>query len=241
MSKQVNPYNDTQGKTEQVRQMFNNIAGNYDFLNHFLSFGVDVYWRKQAIKRLQPLENAKVLDLATGTGDLAIMLAKRGATVQAIDLSTEMMEKGKTKAAKQEMEGKIFFNTGDASELTFADKEFDAVTVAFGVRNFEKLQQSLKEMHRVLREHGQVLVLEFSRPNNAFVRILYNFYNFKVLPFFGRLVSKDKRAYEYLPESISQFKSGQDFAVELENAGFSEVSFATLSCGIVTVYCARKQ
>ncbi|MFV0346782.1 MAG: bifunctional demethylmenaquinone methyltransferase/2-methoxy-6-polyprenyl-1,4-benzoquinol methylase UbiE [Bacteroidales bacterium] len=241
MSEQVNPYNETQGKTEQVRQMFNNIAGNYDFLNHFLSFGIDVYWRKRAIRKAQPFEDMEALDIATGTGDLAIMLAKRGANVRGIDLSPGMMEKGKEKVAKRGLSDKISFDTGDASNLSFADKEFDAITVAFGVRNFEKLEQSLKEMYRVLKPQGRVVILEFSRPQNALVRSLYNFYNFRVLPFFGRLISKDNRAYEYLPESISQFKSGKDFVMELEKAGFCEASFTPLSCGIVTIYCGERQ
>ncbi|MFV0507166.1 MAG: bifunctional demethylmenaquinone methyltransferase/2-methoxy-6-polyprenyl-1,4-benzoquinol methylase UbiE [Bacteroidales bacterium] len=241
MSGQVNPYNNTQSKTEQVRQMFNNIAGNYDLLNHFLSFGIDIYWRKQALKKVKPFDDMRVLDIATGTGDLAIMLAEKGAKVNGIDLSTSMMEKGRAKAVKLGLDDSITFENGDASKLTFASDEFDAVTVAFGVRNFEKLQQALREMLRVLKPQGRLVILEFSKPQNTIVQALYEFYNFRVLPFFGKLISRDKRAYEYLPESISQFKSGKDFVSELEKVGFSNTSFVPLSFGIATIYLATKQ
>jgi demethylmenaquinone methyltransferase / 2-methoxy-6-polyprenyl-1,4-benzoquinol methylase len=238
----VTPYTDTDSKKIQVRAMFNSIARSYDFLNHFLSFGIDIAWRKRVIKMSLKEHPKIILDLATGTADLAIMLAKAHNTkVIGADLSEQMLAVGKEKVLKQKLVHFIDLRIEDAENLSFSDNTFDLVTVAFGVRNFENLEKGLAEIYRVLKPDGIVLILEFSKPKRFPVKQLYHFYSYSLLPFFGRFVSKSKRAYSYLPESISEFIYGENFTNVMTSVGFGECQIKKLSFGISTIYSGRKQ
>ncbi len=239
---QVKPYTNEGSKKSQVSKMFDNIAPWYDFLNHFLSLGIDISWRKKAIKELQPLRPKMILDVATGTGDLAIEANKQLAPdkVVGIDISNEMLEVGRKKITNKRLAGKIELMLGDSENLPFADNTFDAVTVAFGVRNFENLQKGLKEMNRVMKPGGMVVVLEFSRPTLFPFKQLYNFYFRNMLPFIGRITSKDPKAYSYLYESVQAFPDGLDFIKVLENNGYQSASYKPLTLGVCSIYRATK-
>ena len=238
----VNPYkNLDKGKKDQVALMFNNIARKYDFLNHFLSMGIDKLWRKRAIKLLKPLQPKRVLDIATGTGDFALASLKLNPDkVVGIDISTEMLAVGREKIAKRNLEDKIELFEGDSENIQFEDNSFDAITVAFGVRNFENLEKGLKEMNRVVRPGGKVVVLEFSKPKRFPVKQFYNFYFFRILPLWGRMVSKDASAYTYLPESVDAFPDGEDFLRIYKDCGFTEATQIKLSFGIASIYIGAK-
>lgn len=239
----ITPYKDnTSGKKEQVAQMFNNIARRYDFLNHFLSLGIDKIWRKKAVRYLKDVKpNPTILDVASGTGDFAIATLKLSPQkVVGIDISEEMLNIGIQKIRKKKLDHIIELKKGDSENLEFEEQSFDGLTVAFGVRNFENLSKGLAEMCRVLRPGGKAVILEFSKPKIFPVKQIYNFYFRFVLPFIGKIVSKDNAAYTYLPESVNQFPEREDFIHELKKVGFKECIFKPLSFGIATIYVARK-
>nr|WP_320120590.1 bifunctional demethylmenaquinone methyltransferase/2-methoxy-6-polyprenyl-1,4-benzoquinol methylase UbiE [uncultured Marinifilum sp.] len=238
----VNPYKDLdKGKKAQVALMFNNIARKYDLLNHLLSMGIDKLWRRKAVKLLKPLQPKRILDIATGTGDFALANLKLNPDkVIGIDISTEMLAVGRTKIAKKNLSHKIELFEGDSENIQFKDNSFDAITVAFGVRNFENLEKGLQEMNRVVRPGGKVVVLEFSKPRNFPVKQIYNFYFFRILPFWGKLVSKDASAYTYLPESVDAFPDGEAFLKIYKRCGFVETKQIKLSFGIASIYMGTK-
>jgi demethylmenaquinone methyltransferase/2-methoxy-6-polyprenyl-1,4-benzoquinol methylase len=238
----ITPYrNSPQDKKSQVARMFNNISGKYDFLNHFLSMGIDRTWRRIAINVLKKHNPQLILDVATGTGDLAIEATRLSPVkIFGIDISSEMLEKGKQKIKKRKIQDKIEFLVGDSEQMIFEDNKFDAVTVAFGVRNFHHLENGLKEMLRVLKPGGTLVILEFSQPSNPIMQKLYNFYSSKVTPQIGRLVSKDKAAYSYLYESVQAFPYGKNFDKILRETGFVDIKHRELTFGIVTLYTATK-
>jgi demethylmenaquinone methyltransferase / 2-methoxy-6-polyprenyl-1,4-benzoquinol methylase len=228
-------------KKEAVRQMFNNIAGKYDFLNHFLSAGIDKRWRRRVARIVAGFEPEKVLDVATGTADLAIELARHTKSeIIGVDIADAMLDIGRIKLEKKQLTGQISLFNGDSENLPYPDHMFDASMVAFGVRNFEDLSQGLNEMCRVLRPGGLIVVLEFSRPRKFPVRQLYNFYFKHILPRVGRMVSRDKGAYTYLPESVDAFPDGPDFLRVLEKSGFEHATEKRLTFGIATIYTAIK-
>jgi demethylmenaquinone methyltransferase/2-methoxy-6-polyprenyl-1,4-benzoquinol methylase len=238
----VVPYKEEKaGKKEQVAKMFNNISHRYDFLNHFLSLGIDRLWRKSAIRILQPLKPQFILDVATGTGDFAVQAMKLDPVkIVGIDISEGMLKIGREKVERLNLSPKIELLKGDSENLEFSDNSFDAVTVGFGVRNFEDLEKGLSEILRVLKPGATLVVLEFSRPRKFPMRQLYNFYFKNILPGLGRLISKDKSAYTYLPESVEAFPDGIDFENILKKVGFKETSCRTLTFGISSIYIARK-
>ncbi len=239
----ITPYKDNKsGKKEQVAQMFNNIARRYDFLNHFLSLGIDKIWRRKAIRYLQGISsNPVILDVATGTGDLAIAALKLNpGKIVGVDISQEMLNIGIEKIKKKKLDKIIELKRGDSENLEFDSNTFDGLTVAFGVRNFENLNKGLSEMHRVVRKGGRAVVLEFSKPRVFPIKQIYNFYFKFVLPSIGKIVSKDNSAYTYLPESVSQFPERESFSAELEKVGFKNCIFKPLSFGIATLYVAEK-
>lgn len=230
-----------QVKKEQVAQMFDNISGKYDFLNHFFSLGIDKLWRRKTIKVLKEHGVANLLDVATGTGDLAIAAAKDGVPkVTGVDISNGMLEVGSKKVSKAGLSKQIKLQYGDSAHLPFSDEQFDGLTVAFGVRNYEHLQDGLCDMHRVLQKDGLLAVLEFSKPSAFPVKQLFWFY-FKVLmPVVGKFISGDSRAYTYLPGSVERFPYGEAFLQELRTAGFNKCKQRRLSGGIATLYTALK-
>jgi demethylmenaquinone methyltransferase / 2-methoxy-6-polyprenyl-1,4-benzoquinol methylase len=238
----VVPYKEeNSGKKEQVAKMFNNISRRYDFLNHLLSMGIDRVWRKSAIRLLKPLNPQLILDVATGTGDFAIQaLTLDPLKVTGVDISEGMLAIGRKKVEKLKLSGKVELLEGDSEDLQFQDNTFDAVTVGFGVRNFENLEKGLREIRRVLKPGAMLVVLEFSRPRKFPMRQLYNFYFKNILPGLGRLISNDKSAYTYLPESVEVFPDGTDFENILKKVGFNETSCRPLTFGISSIYSARK-
>ena len=240
--KTVTPYQDTAtGKKEQVAEMFDNIAANYDFLNHLLSMGIDITWRKKAVRKLRDIQPKRILDIATGTGDFALAsLALDPDQVVGVDISAGMLEKGKVKMVEKKVDDRITLQLGDSENLEFEDHSFDAITVAFGVRNFENLEKGLREMQRVLRPGGRVAIIEFSKPTRFPIKQLYFFYFLKVLPLIGRFFSKDSRAYSYLPESVRAFPDGQDFLNIMERCGFRSPTAHALTFGIASLYLAEK-
>lgn len=242
-SEKVTPYKDTnKGKKKQVAEMFDNIAHKYDFLNHFLSLNIDKIWRRKSIKLLKKSRPKYILDVATGTGDFAFEIYKslQAEKIIGIDISDGMLKIGKEKADKKQLLHIIEFKEGDSENIQFPDNSFDAVTVAFGVRNFEDLDRGLSEMNRVLKPRGEVIILEFSKPEKFPVKQFYNFYFKNILPVFGKLFSKDKFAYTYLPESVKEFPSGDKFIIKLSEAGFKNISVKRFAFGISTVYYAKK-
>lgn len=232
----------TEGKKVRVEAMFNDIAPKYDFLNHFLSMGIDIQWRKKVRKLLAPLQPKSILDVATGTADLAIELSKLNPEkIVGVDIASNMLEIGKEKVKAKKLDNVIELQLGDSENLAFEDNSFDAITVAFGVRNFENLQKGLREMHRVLKPGGITAILEFSKPKTFPFKQVYNFYFSYILPGFGKLVSKSKEAYTYLPESVGSFPEDTAFIKELEKAGYIDISQKRLTMGIATLYKASKK
>lgn len=226
---------------ESIKQMFNRIAPSYDLLNHTLSMGIDKYWRKKLLKDLKPYNPKNILDIASGTGDLALLLAeKTNAKLTAIDISESMLGIAEKKSLKNKLTEKIHFVLADAEQLPFADNEFDAAVVAFGVRNFENLQKGLIEIKRVLKNDAPFFILELTAPAKFPLKQLYKFYFSAILPLAGRIISHDKTAYTYLPSSVYSFPSGELFINELNKAGFQKARFINLSGGIVTLYNAIK-
>jgi demethylmenaquinone methyltransferase/2-methoxy-6-polyprenyl-1,4-benzoquinol methylase len=239
---QVTPYKDSnQKKKQQVEQMFDNIAPRYDFLNHFLSLGIDRLWRKKAIRILSTFNTGLLLDVATGTGDFAIAASKlKPSMIVGFDISEQMLSVGRVKAEKLGLGNLIEFVKGDSEGMPFTDGQFDAITVAFGVRNFENLEKGLREFYRVLNPNGVAVILEFSKPKYFPFKQFYFFYFLTILPMIGRLVSKDSSAYSYLPESVLAFPDDQDFLSILKNCGFSRSQQKRLTFGIATIYIAQK-
>lgn len=238
--KQVTPYNTDAGKKKEVEDMFDNIAPKYDLLNHVLSMKIDVLWRNTLVKWMNKDEPKVVLDVATGTGDLAIAVQKgTGAKVTGLDLSQQMLNVGIDKIKKINLNDQIDMIKGDAENLPFEDNKFDAVSVAFGVRNFENLEIGLAELKRVVKEQKSVYILEFSKVE-GFLGPFYMFYFKNILPQIGKLISKDNRAYTYLPDSVNAFPFGKKMKDILLNVGFQKVEYKVLSLGIATIYKATK-
>ena len=236
----VTPYNSTETKKKQVTKMFDNIAGSYDFLNHTLSLGMDNIWRKIAIKKLSK-NTETILDIATGTGDFAISAAKyTNANITGIDISQGMLDVGIKKISEKGLTDRIKLQLADSENLPFEENSFDGITAGFGVRNFENLNKGLSEIYRTLKQDGVVTILEPSEPNYFLLKQLYKLYFHHILPLIGGIISKDKKAYSYLPDSVSAFPSGNDFLTELETVGFKEYKHIPLSFGIVSLYVAIK-
>ena len=229
-------------KKEQVADMFDNIAFRYDFLNRFLSAGIDIRWRKEAIRQLKDLNPKKILDVATGTADVAIMSCGilQPEKIIGIDISDGMLELGRKKIHKLGLANVIELANGDSETIKFTDNSFDAVTVAFGVRNFQHLEKGLSEIKRVLRPGGKLVVLEFSKPKTALIKQLYNVYMKAVAPNVGKLFSKNRTAYKYLDESIKKFPEGQNFTNILDNLGYRNTYCKPQSLGICSIYCGEK-
>jgi demethylmenaquinone methyltransferase/2-methoxy-6-polyprenyl-1,4-benzoquinol methylase len=239
----VVPY-ETSGQTkkEQVAAMFDDIAPRYDFLNRFLSAGIDVQWRRKALKKLAPLQPKIMLDVATGTGDVAIMAARQlhPEKIIGIDISEKMLEGGRLKVKEKGLETVIELQSGDSETIKFPDNTFDAVTVAFGVRNFENLEQGLREIHRVLKPGGRLVVLEFSKPKLPGMIQLYNLYMRIVAPGVAGMFSKNKKAYQYLTNSIQAFPEGKDFVAVLTKTGYKQPTCKALTFGISSIYTGDK-
>ena len=225
--------------------MFDNIAPRYDFLNHFLSMGIDNHWRKKAIrllkKELRDVKSPVILDIATGTGDLAIEAVKlKPKKIIGVDIAEKMLAVGKEKIKAKKLDNVIEFQPGDSENLSFEDNTFDALTVSFGVRNFEHLEKGLSEMLRVLKPGGVAVIVEFSRPVTFPVKQLFSFYFHYILPLIGKIFSKDQFAYKYLPESVSAFPQGSEFLKILEKTGFKNGKAIPLTFGICSIYMSRK-
>lgn len=228
------------GKKEAVEAMFDDIAPRYDLLNRLLSMGIDQLWRDQAVEMLRVERPKRILDVATGTGDLAIKALKLAPdSVVGVDISDEMLAKGRQKIERLGEQERVTLRRGDAEKLPFSDSQFDAVMVAFGVRNFENLLAGLEEIRRVLRPGGTLVVLEFSQPHAFPIKQLYEFYSHYVLPVVGRLISKNPSAYQYLPESVDVFPSGDAFLERLRKAGYGEMHWKPLTFGIASLYRAK--
>jgi demethylmenaquinone methyltransferase/2-methoxy-6-polyprenyl-1,4-benzoquinol methylase len=230
-----------QDKKEMVRKMFDDISPRYDFLNHFLSFGIDKGWRRKLVRRVQQTGPSQILDVATGTGDLAIALSSiQNVKITGLDISSQMLEIGIKKVSGTRLAQSISFQTGDAEHIPFPDCSFDAVTVAFGVRNFGDLSLGIREMKRVLKPGGMMFILEFSHPAGFPMKQLYGFYSRFFIPVAGRLISGNSNAYRYLPESVAAFPSGTSFLKVLQDEGLKDLTWTPLSAGIASIYQARK-
>lgn len=238
----IKPYKDSElGKKEQVAHMFDTISGDYDGLNRVISFGIDIKWRKKVVKIVQETNPDTILDIATGTGDLAINLAQTSATkIIGLDISKGMLEIGKQKIIKKGLQSKIEMIIGDSENMPFDAASFDAITVAFGVRNFETLEKGLKEIYRVLKPNGTFVILETSIPTKAPYKQGYNFYSKNILPLIGKVFSKDRSAYNYLSESASAFPYGQALNNILRKSGFINVEDFPQTFGVATIYKASK-
>jgi demethylmenaquinone methyltransferase/2-methoxy-6-polyprenyl-1,4-benzoquinol methylase len=242
MDKEVTPYKSEHlGKKDQVAQMFNSISPRYDLLNHLLSLGIDIIWRKKAIKLLKASDPKTILDVATGTGDFAIQaLDLNPDKVVGIDISDGMLDVGRVKLKKKSLDDRITLQHGDSENLQFDDNIFDAVIVAFGVRNFEHLENGLAGMFRVMKKEGRVVILEFSKPSMFPFKQLYNFYFKSILPIIGKMISRDKSAYTYLPESVQAFPQGSEFLKILKKTGFNQTKCIQLTFGICSIYTGTK-
>ena len=238
----IKPNDESRAKGEQVEQMFDAIASRYDTLNHWMSFDIDRRWRRKAISQLAPFSPKEILDVATGTGDFAIQTAKMLRPVRLVgaDISEGMMNVGREKVAREQLDGIITFAKEDCMHLSYPDESFDAVTAAFGIRNFADLDQGLSEMCRVLRPGGHLSVVELTHPTRFPIKQLFKIYSHTILPAYGRLVSKDKRAYSYLTATIEAFPQGEAMMDILRKAGFKSASFKRLTFGICTMYLAEK-
>jgi demethylmenaquinone methyltransferase/2-methoxy-6-polyprenyl-1,4-benzoquinol methylase len=239
---QIKPYNREEQKTKQVERMFDNIAPAYDRLNHTMSFGIDRYWRRKAIDKLRPHSPQCLMDVATGTGDFAIMACHtlQPAELIGTDISEGMMAVGRDKVAKEGLADKITFAREDCTALSFDDNRFDAITVAFGIRNFDNLDKGLAEMCRVLRPGGHLVILELTTPDKFPMKQLFGIYSRVVIPVLGKLLSKDNSAYRYLPDTIKAFPQGEVMQGVIQRAGFGSVGFQRLTLGICTLYMATK-
>ena len=242
MSEKVTPYKDSSlSKKDQVKQMFDTISGNYDDLNRVISFGADIKWRKKVVRMVNEIAPDSVLDIATGTGDLAIQMEQTTASrIVGLDISPGMLEVGKKKVAAAGLSGKVEMILGDSESLPFDENTFDAITVAFGVRNFENLEKGLSEIYRILRKGGRLVILETSVPTKTPYKQGYKLYSKIILPSIGKLFSKDKTAYKYLSESASIFPYGKKFNNILHKIGFINVEDLPQTFGVATIYCASK-
>lgn len=243
MPQPVTPYkNESATKKEQVATMFNNISKTYDFLNHFLSLGIDIIWRKKAIGELKKDNPQHILDVATGTGDFAFESLKilNPQKIVGVDISQGMLDIAQEKIEKRNLSEKFEVKLGDSEQLLFDDNQFDAVTVAYGVRNFENLEKGLSDMLRVLKPGGKAVILEFSKPKVFPVKQLYSFYFHYVTPSVGKLFSKDNSAYKYLPESVEAFPDGRDFISLMERVGYRNTKNRPLAFGICSIYTGIK-
>ena len=238
----IKPYHKEGDKTQQVEQMFDNIAHSYDKLNHRLSWNIDKGWRKKAIRQLLPYRPKVMLDIATGTGDFAILAAGmlRPVTLIGADISEKMMEIGRQKVEKEKLDSVISFKKEDCMNLSFADNTFDAITAAFGIRNFSDLNKGLGEMCRVLKKGGHLSIVELTSPVSFPMKQLFSIYSHTFLPLYGRMISKDRRAYDYLTATIEAFPQGEQMIEILKTAGFSKAQFKRLTFGICTMYFAEK-
>ena len=238
----MKPYNTDQTKKEEVREMFDNIAPKYDLLNHTLSMSIDRVWRRRVVGEVRRAKPGRILDVATGTGDLAIAMARRIRDVQVlgVDLSEQMLAVARRKIEARGLDGRIVLDRGDAERLAVADASVDVATVAFGVRNFGDLGAGLRELARTINPGGKVVILEFSRPRNRVFRALYEFYSYKILPRIGGLVSRDKRAYEYLPASVGEFPAPEEFMAMMARAGFRNCRARSQSFGIAQIYIGER-
>lgn len=232
------PIGEVEGKAEAVEDMFDAVAPRYDLLNRILSFGIDRYWRSRAVRLLADEQPERVLDVATGTADLAIKIerALHPRNVVGVDLSEEMLAYGRAKIERQGLSSRIALQQADAEDLPFADDTFDAAFVAFGVRNFEDLSAGLRDIRRVLRPGGTLVVLEFSQPRTPVVKQLYSWYSHHVLPRIGGLLSPNEGAYEYLPNSVEAFPDGADFLTRLSDSGYTDLLWQPLTFGIASLY-----
>ena len=229
-------------KKEQVAKMFDGIAFKYDFLNRFLSVGIDIRWRKKAIRQLKEINPQKILDVATGTADLALMAYKmlQPKSIIGIDISEGMLEKGRRKIMEANLQSVIELQQGDSEAINFPDASFDAVMVAFGVRNFSDLEKGLTEMHRVLKPNGKLVILECSEPETPIIKNFYHLYTHIIVPKAGQWFANNKEAYQYLNNSVEAFPKGEDFLNIMKKIGFNEVYRKPLSLGICTIYCGKK-
>lgn len=238
----VKPYSQEGNKKEQVADMFDNISKTYDLLNRFMTLGIDVIWRKKAIRSLKSIQPQYILDVATGTGDFALESIKtlNPKKIIGVDISQGMLDIAKEKIAKKGLQNQFEVAIGDSENLQFEDNAFDAVTVAFGVRNFENLEQGLAQIYRVIRPGGKAVILELSNPTAFPIKQLFHFYFHKFTPAMGKLISKDNRAYKYLPESVAQFPDGKRFAEITSKVGFKETKVRPQTFGFCTIYEAIK-
>lgn len=238
----INPYHNKGEKTEQVEEMFDNIAPAYDKLNHILSLNIDKFWRRRAMAWLKPFKPQTILDVATGTGDLALLIEKKlnPKKIVGIDISEGMMDIGRKKVKKKGLENTISFAKENCENLSYSNSSFDAITVAFGIRNFANLDQGLSEMYRVLKPGGQLAILELTSPEKAPMKQLFNFYSNSIIPLLGRMLSKDTKAYHYLPQTIKSFPQGERMTTIIKQVGFKQVEFKRLTFGICTFYMAIK-
>lgn len=234
----ITPYGGDVPKEQQVEQMFDSIAPAYDFMNRAMTLGIDRLWRRKAVGMLRADKPEMVLDVATGTGDLAILLARKlpQARITGVDLSSGMIKVGQEKIAAKGLSNRICLQVGDCLSLPFDDGTFDCVTVAYGVRNFSDLEAGYREMHRVMRPGGKLCVIELSTPRNRIVKPLYNLYTKHIIPLVGRMVSKDTRAYSYLPESIAAVPQRESMCELMRRAGFKEAHFRSMTFGVCTIY-----
>lgn len=238
----MKPYNEEDSKKKQVRDMFDNIAPTYDKLNHILSINIDRIWRRRVVRIVRKMHPHRILDVATGTGDLAIAMARRipDCRILGVDLSEQMLAIAREKVTARGMDEHIILSTGDAEHLNVADGSVDVVTVAFGVRNFENLEQGLREMYRTINAGGHIVILEFSTPRSPLFGALYRWYSHRVLPFIGRLISRDGAAYDYLPSSVDEFPAPERFMEMLREAGFKNCKAKSQSFGIAQIYTAER-
>lgn len=238
----VKPYSTDRTKKEEVHEMFDRIAPKYDLLNHTLSASIDRWWRRRAVDCVKSCAPRRILDVATGTGDLAIAMARRiaGAQILGVDLSERMLDVARRKVAEKGLRARVALEVGDAERLALPDASFDVATVAFGVRNFGDLEGGLREIARTIRPGGRIVILEFSTPDNAPARCFYGFYNRRILPCIGGLVSHERAAYDYLPESIEAFPAPEIFLGMLARAGFHDCRARSLSFGIAQIYTGER-
>ena len=241
-AEQVKPYGDaSKSKKEEVAEMFNNISAKYDFLNHFLSLGIDKLWRKKAVKMLRSVHPTRILDIATGTGDFALeSLVLKPTQIVGLDISSGMLDHGRVKMKKKGVDHIITMQQGDSEDIPYEDNYFDGLTVGFGVRNFENLEKGLGEMLRVVRPGGKLIILEFSKPKKFPIKQLFAFYSNNIIPILGKSISKDSNAYTYLPESVAAFPEGKDFENILAKVGYKDISSTLVSGGIATIYAGTK-
>lgn len=231
-----------ESKRQQVAEMFDKIAFRYDFLNRFLSAGIDIGWRKKAIRQLKEINPKNILDVATGTADVAILTEKilHPDKITGIDISEGMLEIGRQKVNKLGLRNKIELITGDSETINFPDNSFDAITVAFGVRNFQNLEKGLGEMYRVLKPGGKLVVLEFSRPKNSFFKGFYNLYMNHIAPGFGKMFAQNRCAYQYLNDSVQKFPEGETFTKIMAGCGYANTDCKPLTFGICSIYWGLK-